>query len=137
MNGGEKIWFWIVAIVGIAVSGTGLIMLAPVYGIAIPAWAEFIPLVEGSRPQMQQANLIHAVLAIGWTAIALGHIYIGTAGTEGAFEGMSTGYVSEEWAKQHHDQWYDKAAAGGKIVESDDRRQVARREALARAAANS
>jgi len=136
MNGGEKVWFWIVAIVGLAVSVTGLIMLAPIYGIAIPAWAEFIPLIEGSRPQMQQAYLIHAVLSIGWTAIALGHIYIGTAGTEGAFEGMSTGYVSEEWAKQHHDQWYDKAAASGKIIESDNRRQTARREALARAAAN-
>ena len=135
MNAGEKVWFWLVAIVGVAVSVTGLIMLAPIYGIAIPAWAEFIPLVEGARPQMQQANLIHAVLAIGWTALALGHVYIGTAGTEGAFEGMSTGYVSEEWAKQHHNLWYDKAKANGKVIETDDRRQAARREALARKAA--
>ncbi|MFK7855199.1 MAG: formate dehydrogenase subunit gamma [Granulosicoccus sp.] len=135
MNGGEKIWFWIVAIVGVAVSVTGLIMVAPIYGIAIPAWAEFIPLVNGSRPDMQQANLIHAALSIGWTAIALGHIYIGTAGTEGAFEGMSTGYVSEEWAKQHHDQWHEKAVAKGKVIDSNDSRQTARREAIARESA--
>jgi formate dehydrogenase subunit gamma len=119
MNGGEKVWFWLVALVGLAVCITGLVMVAPVYGVAIPAWADFIPLVEGSRAQMQQANLIHTVLSLGWTAIALGHIYIGTAGTEGSFEGMSTGYVSTEWARQHHDQWYDKEAAKGKIIEPE------------------
>jgi len=117
MNGGEKVWFWLVAIVGLAVCITGLVLVAPIYGIAIPAWANALPLVEGSRGQMQQANLIHAVLSIGWTAIALGHIYIGTAGSEGSFEGMSTGYVSAEWAKQHHNQWYDNAAASGKVIE--------------------
>lgn len=135
MNGGEKVWFWLVAIVGIGVSVTGLIMLSPIYGIPIPAWANFVPLVDGTRPDMQQAYLIHAVLSIGWTAIALGHIYIGTAGTEGALEGMSTGYVSEEWAKQHHDQWFDEALANGKIIETEDPRQTARREAVARESA--
>ena len=135
MNAGEKVWFWIVAIVGLAVSLTGLVMLAPVYGIAIPAWAEFLPLVEGSRPDMQQANLIHAVLSLGWTAVALGHIYIGTAGTEGAFEGMSTGYVSAEWAKQHHDLWYEKAEAKGKVIEPLTR--AGRAAAANRAAASS
>lgn len=125
MNAGEKVWFWLVALVGIAVCVTGLIMVAPVYGIAIPEWASFIPLVEGSRYQMQQANLIHAVLSIGWTAIAVGHVYIGTAGTEGAFEGMKTGYVSEEWARQHHDLWYEKQLAKGKVVDSDATRNRA------------
>lgn len=127
MNGGEKVWFWLVAIIGLAVSVTGLIMVAPVYGIVIPEWASFIPLVEGGRPEMQQANLIHAVLSIGWTAIALGHIYIGTAGTEGAFEGMSTGYVSAEWAKQHHNKWYDSVEAKGEIIEPLGNRRRARR----------
>ncbi|MDZ7810724.1 MAG: hypothetical protein U5L11_12275 [Arhodomonas sp.] len=37
-----------------------------------------------------------------------GHAYIGTVGTEGALEGMTTGYVSREWAKQHHDRWYEQ-----------------------------
>lgn len=117
MNAGEKAWFWLVAIVGLAVSVTGLIMVAPVYGIPIPPWAEFLPLLDATRGQMQQANLIHAALALGWTAVALGHIYIGTAGTEGALEGMTTGYVSAEWAQQHHDQWFDAVEAKGKIIE--------------------
>lgn len=116
MNGGEKVWFWIVTFVGLAVSITGLVMVAPVYGIAIPEWASFLPLVEGTREQMQQANLVHAVLSLAWAAIAVGHIYIGTAGTEGALEGMTTGYVSTEWAEQHHDLWYRKLEEQGKVI---------------------
>ena len=120
MNGGEKVWFWVVAIVGLAVSATGLIMLVPIYNLPVPSWLSWMPLIEGARPQMQQANLIHAVLSLGWTAMAVGHVYIGTAGTEGAFEGMKTGYVSEEWARQHHDLWAENAAAKGKVVVLDD-----------------
>jgi formate dehydrogenase subunit gamma len=118
MNAGEKVWFWLVALLGIAVCLTGLVMVAPIYGLAIPEWASVIPLVEGSRVQMQQANLIHAAVSVIWTAIAIGHIYIGTAGTEGAFEGMKTGYVSEEWARQHHDHWYDEQIEKGKLIDT-------------------
>ena len=110
MNGGEKIWFWLVAIVGVLVCLTGIVLVAPVFG-----WN--LPYVQGLRVEMQQASLIHAVLALSWTAVALGHVYIGTAGTEGAFEGMATGTVSVEWAKQHHDLWYEKMEAEGRITE--------------------
>lgn len=120
MNGGEKIWFWIVALVGLAVSVTGLIMLVPIYNLPVPSSLGWVPLIEGNRAQMQQANLLHAVLSLGWTALAIGHVYIGTAGTEGALEGMKTGYVSEEWAKQHHDLWAQEAAAKGQVITLDD-----------------
>jgi len=73
---------------------------------------------------MQEANLVHAVLAIVWTAIALGHIYIGTAGTQGAFEGMASGTVSEEWAMQHHDLWAQKMIAKGKVIEPGGERSA-------------
>ena len=119
MNGGEKIWFWVVAFVGLAVSITGLIMLVPIYNLPVPSWLSWVPFIEGTRPQMQDANLLHALLSLGWTALAVGHIYIGTIGTEGALEGMKTGYVSEEWAKQHHDLWAEEAAANNKVVTLD------------------
>ncbi|ASJ75111.1 formate dehydrogenase subunit gamma [Granulosicoccus antarcticus] len=118
MNGGEKVWFWAVTFLGLAVCASGLLMVAPSYGITIPAALDFLPLVGGTREQMQQANLIHAVVSLIWAAIAVGHIYIGTAGTEGAFEGMATGYVSAEWAKQHHDLWYEQVQAEGKIIDA-------------------
>lgn len=107
MNGGEKAWFWFIVIGGGAVCITGLILDFPGLG--------------QTRETMQAANLIHAVVGIIWIAIAFGHIYIGTAGTEGAFEGMATGYVSEEWARQHHDLWYQEIQSGGEAGEETPR----------------
>ncbi|PXX95332.1 formate dehydrogenase subunit gamma [Halomonas sp. LBP4] len=109
-NGGEKVWFWLLATAGIVVIASGFVLDFPNYG-------------QG-RDTMQWANLIHAVGALGLTAVALGHIYIGTIGTEGALEGMTTGYVDETWARDHHNLWYEEVkdeaipeeqlAAGGK-----------------------
>lgn len=106
MNGGEKVWFWFIATFGVAVCVTGLIL-------DFPNFAQ-------SRGVMQVSNLIHAVVSIAWIALAFGHIYIGTAGTEGAFEGMATGYVSEEWAKQHHDLWFEEIQSGQRSAGEGD-----------------
>jgi formate dehydrogenase subunit gamma len=42
----------------------------------------------------------------------MGHIYIGTIGMKGAYDGMRTGYVDEGWAREHHALWYDDIKAG-------------------------
>lgn len=101
MNGGEKVWFWFIVTAGSAVCITGLILDFPGLG--------------QDRGTMQVANLIHAVVGMFWIALAFGHIYIGTAGTEGAFEGMATGYVDEEWAREHHDLWLEELKREGRI----------------------
>ena len=116
LNAGEKLWFWLVATLGVLVCLSGLVQVYQVFSPLIPAaWA--IPAIEITRSMMQQASLLHPVFSIVMTAVALGHIYIGTAGTEGALEGMTTGKVSAEWAKQHHDIWYAQMADKGKIIE--------------------
>lgn len=104
MNGGEKIWFWIITIVGGAVCMSGFVLDFPNFG--------------QTREAMQVASIIHALLGVAWIAVALGHIYIGTLGTEGALEGMTTGYVSEEWARQHHDLWLAEVQKEGQQSES-------------------
>jgi formate dehydrogenase subunit gamma len=45
----------------------------------------------------------------------LGHIYIGTIGMQGAFEGMWDGTVDVNWAKQHHDLWLQEESAKGHV----------------------
>ena len=104
MNGGEKIWFWIITLVGGAVCISGFVLDFPNFGQA--------------RETMQAASIVHAALGAGWIAVALGHIYIGTLGTEGALEGMTTGYVSEEWARQHHDLWLEEIQKSGAAEDS-------------------
>ena len=116
MNFGEKVWFWVIATFGLAVVITGLALVAP----SFPAIQAMLP-VSLTRGLMQDANVWHVVAGIIWMTIAIGHIYIGTAGTEGAFQGMATGYVSAEWAEQHHSLWFDKVRKKGGVSRYPDR----------------
>ena len=100
MNGGEKLWFWVICTFGVAVCVSGIVLDFPNLG--------------QTRETMQIANIVHAVTAIIWTAVAIGHIWIGTLGTEGSLEGMTSGRVSEEWAKQHHRDWYKELKSSEK-----------------------
>ena len=97
VNSGEKLWFWFIATVGVACIVTGVILAFPI------EW-------EQTRSTMQLSNVIHGVAALLWIGFWMGHAYIGTIGTEGALEGMTTGYVDANWAKQHHDRWYEEVA---------------------------
>lgn len=92
MNAGEKGWFWTLFFAGTLVVVSGLILDFPNF--------------DQERELLQLAHITHVVLALVLIAFSLGHIYIGTIGTEGALEGMVTGQVDTTWAKQHHDLWY-------------------------------
>ncbi|MDH3638909.1 MAG: formate dehydrogenase subunit gamma [Gammaproteobacteria bacterium] len=100
-NGGEKIWYWVIATVGVAVCVTGLILDFPNF--------------QQSRETMQLSNIIHTIAGVVWVAISLGHIYLGLIGSKGALEGMTKGRVSVEWAKQHHDLWYEEVKHTGEM----------------------
>jgi formate dehydrogenase subunit gamma len=63
---------------------------------------------------MQQASVVHMIAALLVIAGALGHIYLGTIGVEGAYQAMRSGYVDESWAKEHHEYWYDEVKGGAK-----------------------
>ena len=98
-NFGEKGWFWIgVVLLGVTMSVTGLIMLFPNF--------------DQVRETMQQSNVIHVIGAVIFIALSFTHIYLGTIGMEGAYQSMRTGYVDEEWAKEHHELWYNDVKAG-------------------------
>ena len=65
-----------------------------------------------ARDTMQLANIIHGVASVLFIAMSIGHIYIGSVGMEGSYDGMSSGYVDESWAKEHHALWLDDVNAG-------------------------
>jgi formate dehydrogenase subunit gamma len=99
-NAGEKLVFWGALGAGILVSLSGLLLLFPFYVTNIAG--------------MQVAQVVHAVIAVLFVALILGHIYIGTLGMEGAFEAMWTGEVDWNWAKEHHDLWLEDLRARGR-----------------------
>lgn len=96
INGGEKAWFWLMIIFGTIVGVTGVLLNFPIWG--------------QDRFVMQVSHVIHAVAAVLFFTASFGHIYMGTLGSEGAFEGMWSGKVDASWAKQHADLWYEKVA---------------------------
>jgi formate dehydrogenase subunit gamma len=93
-NGGEKVWFWISILVGLVVVVSGLILDFPIFGL--------------DRATMELSLVVHGIAAIIVFAISFGHIYLATFGMEGALETMTTGYCDSNWAKEHHDLWYEE-----------------------------
>ena len=63
---------------------------------------------------MQIANIVHLVGSLLFMSAALGHIYMGTLGVDGAFDAMRTGYVDETWAREHHEYWYNDVVGRGR-----------------------
>jgi len=96
-NAGQKMIYWIVVIGGGAVAVSGYLLMFPFYGTGIAG--------------MQLAQIVHGVVSVLFVAVMLLHIYIGTIGMEGAFEGMGEGTVDLNWAKQHHSLWLQEEMA--------------------------
>ncbi len=100
-NAGEKLVFWGgVFFLGIVVVSSGFVL------------DKLLPGLVYERATMQIAHMVHAVATVLMMAMFLGHIYIGTLGMQGAYQGMATGYVDEAWAKEHHEYWYDDIKSG-------------------------
>jgi formate dehydrogenase subunit gamma len=101
-NAGEKLVFWFALGAGVAVIVSGFLLLFPFYLTDIAG--------------MQAAQVVHAVVAVLFIAVILAHIYIGTLGTEGAFEAMGTGEVDLNWAKEHHDLWLEEKLTAERLT---------------------
>ena len=95
-NAAQKALYWFTLGGGALVAASGYLLMFPftVTDIAGQQWA----------------HIVHGLMAMVMIAAILGHIYIGTAGMEGAFEGMSTGRVDYNWAKEHHSVWLEEEA---------------------------
>ena len=100
-NAGEKVVFWAgVFVLGLVVVVSGLVM------------DKLVPGLVYERGTMQITHMIHISAAVLMMVVFMGHVYLGTLGTEGALEAMTTGYVDETWAKEHHELWYDDIKSG-------------------------
>ncbi|MCF6191079.1 MAG: formate dehydrogenase subunit gamma [Cocleimonas sp.] len=100
-NGGEKAWFWVAILAGAVVVVSGIVLDFPYF--------------NQTRDDLQLSHLVHAIGSVGILAASFGHIFMGTVAMEGAYESMRTGYCDENWAKEHHDLWYDDLQAQGVV----------------------
>jgi formate dehydrogenase subunit gamma len=93
-NAGQKLIYWVVVLGGGAAAVSGYVLIFPFYGTTIET--------------MQQAEMVHSIVAVLFIGAMLAHIYIGTIGMEGAFEAMGSGTVDLNWAKEHHSLWLEE-----------------------------
>jgi formate dehydrogenase subunit gamma len=103
-NAGQKLIYWAVVLAGGAAAVSGYVLIFPFYGTTIAT--------------MQQAEMVHSIVAMLFIAAMLAHIYIGTIGMEGAFEAMGSGTVDLNWAKEHHSLWLEEEEARGRTAPS-------------------
>ncbi len=133
-NAGQKIIFWIVIVLGISISASGLSLLFP---FEMPMFAKTFEILNAlglpqlfgmgelqttmtPHEEMQYAQLWHTIVAFVFMAIIIAHIYLGSVGMEGAFESMESGEVDMQWAKEHHSLWYEEVVAEEQAAASED-----------------
>ena len=105
-NMGEKTWYWMVILIGLVISVSGLILVFPMFG-------------QG-RVIMEISHIVHSIGALILIAVSVGHMYLGSIGSEGALEGMKTGYVDINWADAHHDRWGKECHEKGLIISAEE-----------------
>jgi formate dehydrogenase subunit gamma len=101
VNAGEKMFYWTLVFAGTALVISGFWLLFPNLGF--------------ERSEMQTANIVHGVASLILIAFVFLHIYLATLGSEGAFSGMTTGYVDEGWVHQHHAVWLEELKEGKNV----------------------
>ncbi len=90
-NGGQKIYFWAIAVSAVLFLLTG-----------IPMW---FPEIFG-RIAVAISYVLHDVAALVMLVGFIVHIYEGTASQPGTFQSMTRGTVSNAWAWTLHPAWY-------------------------------
>ena len=98
-NAGEKGLFWIL-VVGLCIT------------LVVTGYILNFPNFDQTRQTMQIANIVHLVAGVLAVVFLTAHIYLGTIGMTGAYEAMRYGYVDEQWAKEHHEYWYNDVMTG-------------------------
>jgi formate dehydrogenase subunit gamma len=90
-NGGQKLYFWIIAISALIFLITGVLLW---FDDAVARWVVAVSYV------------LHDLAALAMLGGFIIHIYEGTAAQPGTFQAMTDGTVTKEWAWTHHPGWY-------------------------------
>ena len=112
-NGGQKIYFWAIAVCAILFLITGLLMW---FDNLSPRWVVALSYV------------VHDIAALVMLGFFIIHIYESTAQQPGTFHSMIDGTVTESWAWTHHPAWYREVT--GRDPREDYDREKQRQERL-------
>ncbi|HOZ45622.1 MAG TPA: cytochrome b/b6 domain-containing protein [Candidatus Hydrogenedentes bacterium] len=91
-NAGQKMYFWMIAGLGLLVVFSGIGRMFPVFSDEI----------------QQYLYYLHRYATLLATMVVIGHAYLGTLANPGTFQAALTGRVSEPWARRHHPVWWEE-----------------------------
>ncbi|MCX5853581.1 MAG: formate dehydrogenase subunit gamma [Deltaproteobacteria bacterium] len=104
-NPGQKMFFLAVAIFGAVMVVTGLVMWFP---LSFPSWL------------VRWMFTFHALGFVVIFAFFLVHLYLGTIGSPGSLDAMTTGWVTRAWLKKQHPKWLKEMEEEGTLVVSGE-----------------
>jgi len=87
-NAGQKIYLWIIFLLGIFMGVTGV-----------------MGLLSGSENVLPVVQCLHIIGAFVFILIVTAHVYLGILANPGTLKGMSEGRVTAAWAGKHHPLW--------------------------------
>jgi formate dehydrogenase subunit gamma len=93
-NGGQKLFFFLVAALSVVLVLTGVVLWFPL---------SFI------QPLREAGWVLHDAAFILFAAAIVVHIYLGTAAVPGSFQSMTRGTVTKKYARLNHPRWYREA----------------------------
>ncbi len=103
-NPGQKAFFWAVALFGVVMIVTGLIMWFP---LGLP-----VELVRWMYP-------LHALGFFVIFPFFFVHLYLGTVGVPGSVSAILTGWVTRSWAEKQCPKWLKEMEESGKLEVSE------------------
>jgi formate dehydrogenase subunit gamma len=104
-NPGQKMFFLAIAIFGAIMVVTGLVMWFP---LSFPSWL------------VQWMFVLHALGFVVIFAFFFVHLYLGTIGSPGSLDAMTTGWVTRAWLKKQHPKWLKEMEEEGTLVVSGE-----------------
>jgi len=107
-NPGQKMFFLAVAIFGVVMVITGLIMWFP---LSFPSWL------------VRWLFVLHALGFVVIFAFFFVHLYLGTIGSPGSLDAMTTGWVTRAWLKKQHPKWLKEMEEEGTLVVSGEEKE--------------
>ncbi len=101
-NGGQKLFFWSMAVLGVLYLVSGIPMWLPGGALGLG------PFYGGTVNWMR---VVHYLSTIAGGLLLIIHVYLGTVAYPGTLGAMLHGSVTRSWAKLHHPLW-DKDRLG-------------------------
>ncbi len=90
-NAGQKMFYWYTAVFGLFMGITGVVLVF---------------MDKFSLATACLTSTFHNLVGFFLIAGVLGHAYLGTIANPGTWRVLVDGYVTREWAKHHHPNWF-------------------------------